>query len=332
MRVKGQAIEVRRAPRCSPLVRGAVVVGLVCALSLSAPARSDAGWVAMLVQVVAVLENIRKIVQTTEEMTANATAEFRGLLDPGGLVSGVRSLSDWRGLYRQFLEVPEVWELAPKSTALVAEGLADYHQAAQFAGGEGWSGYDFSSLAGWNSFLASGPLSWTGGIGTPMGALESLGVVDDDTRAAFRSAVEAESVVHGMRYARSLESRLASASMLGAAVAEGAQAVGPEEGVLEALNEVVEEAGEVSAAESASDAQQSAGQTMVVAGLASTAAGKLGVAAARFKSAIQERDRKLWEAARQRSQLARSLERLAELDFTVTDTPAPFAGWEGDQE
>ena len=112
----------------------------------------------------------------------------------------IRSLSDWRGLYRQFLEVPEVWELAPKSAELVAEGLGDYRTAAQLAGGDGWSAYDFKSLAGWNGFLESGPLSWTGGIGSTMGALESLDAVDADTLAAFRSAVEAESVIHGMRY------------------------------------------------------------------------------------------------------------------------------------
>ncbi len=305
-------------------MRGAVAVGLVCVLFLTVPSRSDAGWAGMLVQMVSVLENLRRIVQTAEEMTANATAEFRGLLDPGGVVSGIQSLSDWRGLYRQFLEVPELWELAPESTALVSEGLGDYRTAAQLAGGDGWSAYDFKSLAGWNGFLESGPLSWTGGIGSTMGALESLDVVDDDTLAAFRSAVEAESVIHGMRYARSLESRLASAALLGAAAADGAQALGPDEGMLEALEDVVEEAVEVSSAETASDAEQSSGQTMVVAGLASTAAGTLGVAAARFKGAIEERDRKLWEAAQRRSEMARGLQRIAELDFTVTDTPAPF--------
>ena len=305
-------------------MRGAVAVGLVCVLFLTVPSRSDAGWAGMLVQMVSVLENLRRIVQTAEEMTANATAEFRGLLDPGGVVSGIQSLSDWRGLYRQFLEVPELWELAPESTALVSEGLGDYRTAAQLAGGDGWSAYDFKSLAGWNGFLESGPLSWTGGIGSTMGALESLDVVDDDTLAAFRSAVEAESVIHGMRYARSLESRLASAALLGAAAADGAQALGPDEGMLEALEDVVEEAVEVSSAETASDAEQSSGQTMVVAGLASTAAGTLGVAAARFKGAIEERDRKLWAAGQRRSEMTRNLQRIAELDFTVTDTPAPF--------
>ena len=147
---------------------------------------------------------------------------------------------------------------------------------------------------------------------------------DDDTLAAFRSAVEAESVIHGMRYARSLESRLASAALLGATAADGAQALGPDEGMLETLEEVVEEVVEVSSAETASDAEQSSGQTMVVAGLASTAAGTLGVAAARFKGAIEERDRKLWAAGQRRSEMTRNLQRIAELDFTVTDTPAPF--------
>ena len=324
MGVNGQDVEAHRNRKRSRLMRGAVAVGLVCALFFTAPSRSDAGWAGMLVQMVSVLENLRRIVQTAEEMTANATAEFRGLLDPGGIVSGVRSLSDWRGLYRQFLEVPEVWELAPKSAELVVEGLGDYRTAAQLAGGDGWQAYDFQSLAGWNGFLESGPLSWTGGIGTTMGALESLDAVDADTLAAFRSAVEAESVIHGMRYARSIESRLASAALLGSAAAEGAQALGPDEGLLESLEEVVEEAVEVSSAETASDAEQSSGQTMVVAGLASTAAGKLGVASARFKAAIEERDRKLWAAARRRSEMTRSLQRIAELDFTVTDTPAPF--------
>ena len=311
--------------------RGAFAVLLVCVLFLSAPARTDAAWAGILVQVVSVIENLRQIVQTAEEMTANATAEFRGLLDPGGIVSGIRSLSDWRGLYRQFLEVPEMWELAPETTRLVSEGLGEYRTAAQLAGGEGWAGYDFDSLAGWNSFLESGPLSWTGGIGNTMGALESLEAVDDDTLAAFRAAVEAESVVHGMRYARSLESRLASAALLGSAAAEGAEALGPDEGVLEGLDDIVEEAVTVSSADTASDAEQTGGQTMVVAGLTSTAAGRLGIAAARFKGAIEERDRQLWEAARRRSETTRSLQRLAELDFSVTDTPPPFGSGDDDE-
>ena len=328
MGVNEQDVEAPRSRKRSRLVRGAVAVGLVCVLSLTAPARSDAGWAAMLVQVASVLGNLRQMLQTAEEMTANATAEFRGLLDPGGVVSGIRSLSDWRGLYRQFLEVPEVWELAPESTALVYEGVANYRTAAQLAGGDGWAAYDFGSVAGWNGFLESGPLSWTGGIGTPMGALESLEVVDEDTRTAFRSAVEAESVIHRMRYARSLESRLAAAQLLGATAAEGAEALGAEEGLLERLEEAVEKVREVSSAETASDAQQSSGQTTVVAGLASTAAGKLGLASARFKAAIEERDRKLWEEAQHRSELTRSLQRIAELDFTVTTLP-PF-GNDGD--
>ena len=317
--------------RSTRLFRGAVAVLLVCVLSLSVPARTDAAWAGILVQVVSVIENLRQIVQTAEEMTANATAEFRGLLDPGGIVSGIRSLSDWRGLYRQFLEVPEMWELAPETTQLVSEGLGEYRTAAQLVGGEGWSGYDFSSLAGWNSFLQSGPLSWTGGIGTTMGALESLEAVDADRLAAFRAAVEAESVIHGMRYARSLESRLASAALLGNSAADVAESLGPDEGTLEALEDVVDEAVAVSAADTASDAEQTGGQTMVVAGLTSTAAGKLQVAAARFKSAIEERDRKLWESSQRRAEMTRSLQRLAELDFSATDTPPPFGSGDDDE-
>ena len=317
--------------RRSRLLRPAAAALLIFVLSLSVPARTDASWAGILVQVVSVIENLRQIVQTAEEMTANATAEFRGLLDPGGVVSGVTSLSDWRGLYRQFLEVPEMWELAPESAQLVSEGLREYRTAAQLAGGDGWSGYDFGSVAGWDSFLLSGPLSWTGGIGTPMGALESLGAVDPDTLAAFRSAVEAEAVIHRMRYARTLESRLASAALLGNSAADVAEALGPDEGTLDALEDVVDEAVAVSAADAASDAEQTGGQTMVVAGLASTAASKLGVAAARFKGAVEERDRKLWEASQRRSELTRSLQHIAALDFSVT-TLAPFGSVDGDDD
>ena len=320
----GQDVEVDRSGKRSRLMRGAVAVGLVCVLCLTVPARSDAGWAGMLVQMVSVLENLRQIVQTAEEMTANATAEFRGLLDPGGLVSGIRSLSDWRGLYRQFLEAPEVWELAPESTALVSEGLGEYRTAAQLAGRRRLAGVRLQLAGGLERLSRERSVVVDGRHRDDDGALESLDVVDADTLAAFRSAVEAESVIHGMRYARSLESRLASAALLGSAAAEGAQALGPDEGVLEALEAVVEEAVEVSSAETASDAEQTGGQTMVVAGLASTAAGRLGVAAARFKEAIEERDRKLWAAAQRRSEMTRSLQRIAELDFTVSDTPPPF--------
>ena len=63
-------------------MRGAVAVGLVCVLFLTVPARSDAGWAGMLVQMVSVLENLRRIVQTAEEMTANATGRVPGPAGP----------------------------------------------------------------------------------------------------------------------------------------------------------------------------------------------------------------------------------------------------------
>ena len=70
---------------------------VVVVLLLGRPAAVDASWAGMLVQVTAMLSQIRSYVQTAEAYVAQAGAEVRGLLDPGGLVSGVRSLADWRG-------------------------------------------------------------------------------------------------------------------------------------------------------------------------------------------------------------------------------------------
>ena len=60
MGVDGQDAKVHQRRKRTRLMRGAVAVGLVCVLFLTAPARSDAGWAGMLVQMVSVLENLRR--------------------------------------------------------------------------------------------------------------------------------------------------------------------------------------------------------------------------------------------------------------------------------
>jgi len=128
-------------------LRQALVAVLVVVLLLGRPAAVDASWAGMLVQVTAMLSQIRSYVQTAEAYVAQAGAEVRGLLDPGGLVSGVRSLADWRGLLSELTDAGPLWEPFPETRALVDDAVLSY-QAAR-----GLGAYDFGSVAGFVDFL-----------------------------------------------------------------------------------------------------------------------------------------------------------------------------------
>ena len=163
-------------------LKQALVALLVVVLLFGRPVAVDASWAGMLVQVAAVLSQIRGYVQTAEAYVAQAHAEMRGLLDPGGLVSGVRSLADWRGVLAELTDLGPLWEPFPETRALVSDAAANY-QAVR-----GLGGHDFGSVAGFVDFLDSQPFGWTAGKESAWQVLvDDLGVpaeLRDEVRSA----------------------------------------------------------------------------------------------------------------------------------------------------
>ena len=190
-----------------------VAAALVAALLFWRPAAVDAGWAGMLVQVSAMLSQIRAQVSTVEAHVAQAQAEMRGLLDPGGLVSSAGSLADWRSLFTELTDLGPLWEPFTESRALVGDAVRDY-QAVR-----GIGSYDFGTVGGFLDFLDSQPIGWSSGRESAWQALvDDLGV-PADLRDEIREAERLRRRVVDLRYAATVETRLAAAAVLGDHVA-----------------------------------------------------------------------------------------------------------------
>ena len=189
------------------------VAVLVVALLLGRPAGVDASWAGMLVQVTALLSQIRSMVSTAEAYVAQAHAEMRGLLDPGGLVSSARSLADWRGIFSDLTDLGPLWEPLSESRALVDDAAANY-QAAR-----GIGGYDFGSVGGLLDFLDSQPLGWTAGKASVWQALVDDAGLPAELRDEVQGIERLRRRVLDLRHAGTVETRLAAAAILGDHVA-----------------------------------------------------------------------------------------------------------------
>ena len=186
---------------------------LAAAFIFGRPAAVDAGWAGMLVQVAAMLSQIRAHVSTAEAYVAQAQAEMRGLLDPGGLVSSVRSLADWRGLFSELTDLGPLWEPFTESRALVDDAVLNY-QAVRGVGS-----YDFGTVGGFLDFLDSRPFGWSAGRQSVWQALvDDLGV-PAALRDEIREAERLRRRVVDLRYAAAVDTRLAAAAVLGDHVA-----------------------------------------------------------------------------------------------------------------
>ena len=194
-------------------LKQAVVTVLVVVLVLGRPVAVDASWAGMLVQVAAVLSQIRGYVSTAEAYVAQAHAEARGLLDPGGLVSGVRSLADWRSPLSELTDIGPLWQPFSETRALVDDAVLNY-QAVR-----GLGGHDFGSVAGFLDFLDSQPFGWTAGKESAWQVLvDDLGL-PAQLRDEVRDADRLRRRVIDLRYAAAMDARLAAAAVLGDHVA-----------------------------------------------------------------------------------------------------------------
>ncbi len=190
-----------------------VAAALAAALIFGRPAAVDAGWAGMLVQVAAMLSQIRAQVSTAEAHVAQAQAEIRGLLDPGGLVSSAGSLADWRSLFTELTDIGPLWEPFTQSRALVGDAVRDY-QAVR-----GIGGYDFGTVGGFLDFLDSQPLGWSAGRQSAWQALVDDVGLPADLRDEIREAEQLRRRAVDLRYAATVDTRLAAAAVLGDHVA-----------------------------------------------------------------------------------------------------------------
>ncbi len=267
-------------------LRQALVTAVVVVLVVGRPAGVDASWSGMLVQVTAMLSQIRGYVQTAEAYIAQAGSEVRGLLDPGGLVSGVRSLADWRSPLSELTDIGPLWQPLPETRALVDDAVRNY-QAAR-----GLGGHDLGSAAGFLDLLDAQPLGWTAGKESAWQVL----VNDLGVPAALRDQAEGADRLRrrviDLRYAAAMDTRLAAAAVLGDDIASeyvGRGLLAGTAEVLDATRRVMGGPSDPEPALSQAEADSAASQLASLG--ASQSAGALSLRAARL--AAEARDVRL---------------------------------------
>ena len=286
-------------------IRQAVVTLLVLVFLLGRPAGVDAGWAGMLVQVAAVLSQIRSYVTTAEMYVNQARAEVRGLLDPGGIVSGIRSLADWRRPLSELADTGPLWQPFTQSRALVEDAVINYQQVS------GFGSYDFGSAAGVLDFLDSQPLGWSAGKQSVWQVL-----VDDvgfpaELRDQIRWSEQLRQRVANLRYSATMEARFAAAAVLGDHVAGEYSGRGILEDTVQVLDSTRRLLGGPSDPDPALSHAEAAGLATQLASVrARQSAGALALRAAEMSA--EARDVRL-EAHRAALDARRVLNRLADL-------------------
>ena len=264
-------------------LKQAVVTVLVVVLVLGRPVAVDASWAGMLVQVAAMLSQIRGYMSTAEAYVAQAHAEVRGLLDPGGLVSGVRSLADWRSPLSELTDIGPLWQPFSETRALVDDSVLNY-QAVR-----GLGGHDFGSVAGFLDFLDSQPFGWTAGKESAWQVLvDDLGL-PAELRDEVRDADRLRRRVIDLRYAAAMDTRLAAAAVLGDHVAGeyvGRGLLEDAAQILDATRRVMGGASDPDPALSQAEADGVASQLASL--RASQSAGALSLRAARLAAEAQD--------------------------------------------
>lgn len=194
-------------------LRQMVASVLVVLALFGRPVAVDAGWSGMVVQVAAMIAQLRSVIQTAETYVNQASAEVRGLLDPGGVVSEIRSLADWRNLFAELTDTGPLWNPVSNTWGLVDDAVRNYQQVRNIGQ------YDFGSVEGFLDFMSSMPVGWSAGKqsmwqvlidggGWPQEWLDDARVSDEIVRRSME-----------LRYAQTMETRLAVAQILGDQVA-----------------------------------------------------------------------------------------------------------------
>ena len=285
--------------------RQLVVSAVAIVFLLGRPAGVDAGWAGMLVQVTAMLSQIRSMVSTAEAYVAQAHAEMRGLLDPGGLASSARPLADWRGIFSDLTDIGPLWEPFSESRAFVDDAARNY-QAAR-----GIGGYDFGSVGGFLEFLDSQPLGWTASKASVWQALVDDAGLPAELRDEVRGIEQLRRRVLDLRHAAAVETRLAAAAVLGDHVAgeySGRGMLNDAQHVLDSTRRLM--GGPSDPAPALSQAEADGVATELASLRAGQSAGALALRAAQLRAEARGARLDAYEGA---EETRRTLDRLAEL-------------------
>ena len=292
-------------------LRQLVATALVVFVVLGRPVAVDAGWGGMVVQVAAMIAQLRTVIQTAETYVNQASAEARGLLDPGGLVSNVRSLADWRNLFSELTDMRPLWRSVSQTRGLVDDARMNYQQLRDIGQ------YDFGSVGGFLEFMGETPIGWSAGKASIWQVIADQtglpqGVVDD-----IRRSDEIRKRVMDVRYARTMETRLAAARILGD---QAASEFGGD-GVLEETQAVVDATRRLTGGPSdpdpaLSEAEAAGAVSQLAAVSASQRVAALGLRAAQYLESARELR---LEANREARDTQRRLRRLDHISGAYTD-------------
>ena len=180
---------------------------------LGRPVAVDAGWSGMVVQVAAMIAQLRTVIQTAETYVNQASAEVRGLLDPGGLTSNIRSLADWRSVFSELTDMAPLWRPLSQTRGLVDDAVLNYQDLRDI------DQYDFGSVGGFVEFMNETPIGWSAGKASMWQVIVDQAGLPQEVLDDIQLSDEIRKRVMDVRYARTMETRLAAARILGDHVA-----------------------------------------------------------------------------------------------------------------
>ena len=288
-------------------LRQVVATALVVFVVLGRPAAVDAGWGGMVVQVAAMIAQLRTVIQTAETYVNQASAEVRGLLDPGGVVSNIRSLANWRDLFSELTDMAPLWQPLSQTRALVDDARTNYQQLRDI------DQYDFGSVGGFLEFMDETPIGWSAGKASIWQAIADRTGLPQEVVDDIQRSDEIRKRVMDVRYARTMETRLAAARILGDQVASEFGG----DGVLDETQAVIDATRRLTGGSSdpdpaLSEAEAAGAVSQLAAVSASQRVAAVGLRAAQYAESAEELRLEANRAARDTQRTLRRLEHIAE--------------------
>ena len=288
-------------------LRQLVATALVVFVVLGRPAAVDAGWGGMVVQVAAMIAQLRTVIQTAETYVNQASAEVRGLLDPGGLASNIRSLANWRDLFSELTDMAPLWQPLSQTRALVDDARVNYQQLRDI------DQYDFGSVGGFLEFMDETPIGWSAGKASMWQAIADQTGLPQEVVDDIQRSDEIRKRVMDVRYARTMETRLAAARILGDQVASEFGG----DGVLDETQAVIDATRRLTGGPSdpdpaLSEAEAAGAVSQLAAVSASQRVAALGLRVAQYAESAEELRLEANRAARDTQRTLRRLEHIAE--------------------
>lgn len=287
-------------------LRQIVATALVVFVVLGRPVAVDAGWSGMVVQAAAMIAQLRTVIQTAETYVNQASAEVRGLLDPGGLVTNIRSLADWRNLFSDLTDMGPLWRPLSQTRGLVDDAVTNYQQVRDI------DQYDFGSVGGFLEFMDGTPIGWSAGKASMWQVIVDEAGLPQEVLDDVQRSDEIRKRVMDVRYAQTVETRLAAARILGDHVASefgGDGVLDETQAVIDATRRLTGGPSDPDPALSEAEAAGAASQLAAVS--ASQRVAALGLRAAQHLESARELRLDANRAARDTQRTLRRLEHIA---------------------